>query len=786
MRTFFLACNVGLIAALSAGCGDGAAPAETSGTSASSSGTGETGGTGGGSGGTGGEGGATATSGTTGSGGSGGAGGAGGTPGDPTTGTWQGGFGLPGVTGFGARVSAMVHGTGNHVFVGGIFDDAAGTPASNVAEWTGTMWQALDKGLPGPVNALAVGADGALYAGGTFATNADPTNHLARWDGQTWTLLPGDIDGAIKTLGTLGDHLLVGGDFMKIAGASTAGIATYDAQGFHAIGGAGTDGGVASILVGDAASFCIGGLFANVDGVAAANAACWNGTAWSQLGDGLPGAVARLVRSPQGDYYAGGTLTYMDFNTGAYQSGLAVLKGATWQPFAGGVDGGFINEVRALAFADDGDLLVGGSFATVDSANPVGADNMARYDFGGTGWSVLGGGATNDVGFSIGSVVGINDILLMTDGSPLVGGLFSTLNHGQLQAANIALLGDKGPTPLVNSGHLYQGVGGFIDNLDMDATGHLIAAGGFHAIGGLITDNIARLGDKGWEAIGGGVDDVVYSLHVRPGGDILVGGLFSHAGSVYAPYLARFNGTFWSQFGPGFDGQVNAIIEDTQGNVYVGGDFVNTGNGAASHVARWNGSVWSALGEGVDDRVTALALDKSGNLIATGLFHQSGSVVLNGLGAWDGMKWTAFGTGLDGTGGGYGSTLVAQGAGFLVGGAFNSVDGHPLSGVARWDGSQWTGLGEGLATASGYGLVVSHLAVYGDGVFATGTFDASGSTQLGHLGWWDGAAWHALGAGIDDIGEALLPSGNKLWTGGTFLHAGGQVSTGIGRWDFGP
>ncbi|UQA62592.1 hypothetical protein [Polyangium aurulentum] len=764
--------SVSLLAVLATACGDGNTP------SASASGTGGSGGVGG-SGGSGGIGG-----GDTGGGGSGGSGGNGV---DPTDGAWRSTFGLPGLDGQGARGTTVVRGADGRIYAGGIFSDAAGTKAANVAVWTGSGWEALGDGLPGTVNTLALGPDGALYAGGSFYTAADPDNHVARWNGQSWTMLPGAIGGPVRALATVGNRLLVAGSFSTIDNKVMPGIVAYDKNsGWAPIDKSGVDFEAWTILPTGGESFCIGGYFAAVDGIPAANAACWDGAAWAELGDGLPGGVVRLARGPDGKFYAGGNFTYaVDPANDDFRSGIAVLEGGTWDPFEGGVENGFITEVRAIAFAPDGDLLIGGTFEAADHLSPVPARNLARFDFGGGGWSELGGGAGNDVGVAIGSVVGVNDILVEDDGSFIVAGFYSTVNNGKFQASNIGRLAGDTWSTLVNGGIRYDGVGGLLNDMALDAEGRVVAGGHFQLAGGTYARHVARYSSKqGWEALGEGFDDTVYDVLVRKNGDVIAGGMFYHAGNAVSPFLARWDGSAWSQGFPALDGVVHTLLEDAEGNLYVGGDFYTAGNVSANRVARWDGSQWAALDAGFDGRVTALAIDGKGHLVATGLFRNAGNKPVNGIASWDGAQWQPFGAGFPEFE--YGSHLVPDGDGFIVTGAFESVDGHPFAGIARWDGAAWSGFGSGLSTNSGFGFVVTSVVRYGNGLFATGTFDQAGDTPLAHVAFWDGANWKPLGAGLADLGESLLLQGNTLWVGGSFVEAGGQVSSGIAAWDFSP
>ena len=58
---------------------------------------------------------------------------------------------------------------GGTVYVGGLFTNAGGVPANNVAAWNGSAWSALGGGLGSNVNALAVVSPW-LYAAGSFST----------------------------------------------------------------------------------------------------------------------------------------------------------------------------------------------------------------------------------------------------------------------------------------------------------------------------------------------------------------------------------------------------------------------------------------------------------------------------------------------------------------------------------------------------------------------------------------------------------------------------------------
>ncbi len=688
---------------------------------------------------------------------------------------WQSGFNLPGLSGGrGTQVFAVARGANGHFFAGGHFFDAAGTTVSNVVEWTGSGWSALGAGLADDVAALLVGPDGMLYAG-TFAPATTP-NHLHRWDGTKWTDVAGDLSGDVRALAVQGARILVGGNFADAAGLGTARIAAYTpGTGWSAIGIAGADGAVRTILVEDAARLCVGGDFGTVDGVAAQHAACWSGTAWTQLGDGFSGSVARLIKDTAGTYYAGGQFSFQDFT-----SAVGVLQNGTWQSLAGGVNNGFTTEARGMAFAPDGSLIVGGDFASAGNPYVAGksvpATNLARYDFTTGTWSEFAGGVGDAVGVYITS--GGNDILVQDDGSLIVAGYFTTGNHGGIAVANIGQLKAGKWSALVNPNRHYNGISGSLNDLAVDARGAVIVGGSFSQAGQTAAPNIARFDGTTWSALGPGLNGQVNVVHLRPNGDLIAGGWFTRSGNVAMPYIARYDGLAWSPLGPALDGAVSAIAEDAQGNLYIAGSFTSAGGVALNHIARWDGSAWAPVGQGFDQNVNAITFDSHGQLIATGMFKKSGTTTLNGLASWDGTKWSGFGTGLSGAGFLWGSKLVADDQGFTVSGIFSAVDGHAAGSIARWDGAKWTDLGAGLGPYQGTMLMQS-FARMGSGLYVCGIFTMPGDTKFKNLAYWDGKAWSVPAGGVDDVCSAVAVSGTRLYAGGAFLTAGGQVSTGI-------
>lgn len=108
-------------------------------------------------------------------------------------------------------------GSGPALYVTGVFAQAGGVPATNVARWKNGAWSAVGAGIPTtyPIK-LHVHDDGtgsALYAAGSFTSaGGAPIRYLARWDGQAWSSVGSGVDGPTGLLASYAGALyLVGG-----------------------------------------------------------------------------------------------------------------------------------------------------------------------------------------------------------------------------------------------------------------------------------------------------------------------------------------------------------------------------------------------------------------------------------------------------------------------------------------------------------------------------------------------------------------------------------------------
>lgn len=164
----------------------------------------------------------------------------------------------------GEQVRALaVH--GSMVYVGGAFTQAGGAPANRVARFDATTqtWASLGSGTANGMNdaVLAITTSGSMvYAGGLFTqAGGAPANQVARFDTttQTWASLGSGVAGgsAVSALARLGRTVYAGGLFSQAGGATANHIARFDTvdQTWASLG-SGADNGVNAPVAGLAAT----------------------------------------------------------------------------------------------------------------------------------------------------------------------------------------------------------------------------------------------------------------------------------------------------------------------------------------------------------------------------------------------------------------------------------------------------------------------------------------------------------------------------------------------------
>ena len=216
-------------------------------------------------------------------------------------------------------------------------------------------------------------------------------------------------------------------------------------------------------------------------------------------------------------------------------------------------------------------------------------------------------------------------------------------------------------------------------------------------------------------------------------------------------------------------------IAETATDIYFAGSFQSVGGTTAANIARFHkaDSTWSALGLGVNGQVNKI-LANGTDLYVTGNFTTAGGAPAKYIAKWDGAAWSTLGSGLDG---GYdflrgGYDMVMSGSILYVGGHFTSAGGVSAKYIAKWNGAAWSALGAGVDGPGGG--QINALAFIGDTLYAGGEFATAGTVSAQNIAKWDGSAWSALqdGSGPSAEVNALAVIGTNLYIGGSFARAG--------------
>ncbi len=316
-----------------------------------------------------------------------------------------------------------------------------------------------------------------------------------------------------------------------------------------------------------------------------------------------------------------------------------------------------------------------------------------------------------------------------------------------------------------------------------------------------------------------------------PGTEVYVGGVFTEIGQEQPPLenhfgIARWDGTQWNRLLYGLDryegpfdeqqARVKDIVLFDDGSgpaLYIGGDFNlafygDQGNGPTNNsifvgnIVRWNGSAWSALGEGLGDfgSVNAIAVFDDGSgaaLYAGGDIRTNVNAPFNSIARWDGSSWSAVGGEFRRTDGSLGRPFAmlvyddGTGPALYVGGVFDEAPGGvPAKNIAKWDGTVWSALGPGLGNALLWPPdEVRTLERFDDDsgplLYAGGSFNNSGTTQVRNIARWDGSSWSRLGNGLESVdepdgrrggAEVMEVYNGELWVGGQFEQPASEPS----------
>ena len=565
---------------------------------------------------------------------------------------------------------------GDYLYVGGTFQEAFradGTigvfgQIARIEIATG-VWDVMDNGFAGSVNALDVDASGNLYAGGDFvikSTMPPGVRNVARWNpaAEQWEALGGGVGPVFQGVDVLevepNGNVVMAGPFTEFFDTPNGTaqpvnhIARFDVSAgqWQALGNGLDVPPFASGLASDGTNVTLGGDGLVIGGVTDI-AFQWDGTAWQGFSTGLAGDVAySFERDGQGTLYA---LT----NGGGAPLRLYRLAAAgTWEELAS-VGGPLIFTTAANPRFNGADLYLGGAFTQIlDAINgaTVSADGHARWN--GASFVALQGTGGSGV---TGTVFATNAY------SPTVFGPYHNY-----QTSGLAVGGDITQVAFQAVGRVavYDGVAwddpglgvtdpnGTVRAVEIEgnalntAVEQLVIGGQFVEVSNedgtpVAVSNVARWEDatQAWSSIGQGVSvggvpgtGIVHALALWDDlgefyGEryLYVGGEFDTATNtdgttVAVNNLARYNlfNQQWEAVVGGVDGPVHAL-EVTRAlaseipltldhTLFVGGDFAQALDGAGAPVNDTHNlarlatdDTWRGVGKGTNGPVFALA-----------------------------------------------------------------------------------------------------------------------------------------------------------------------------------
>ncbi len=332
-------------------------------------------------------------------------------------------------------VNALTELRDGKVLIGGEFVTVNGTARNRIARLNsdGTLDSSFGSasGADGAVQCIAVQEDGRVLIGGMFTSVHGTTrNRIARLNSDG-TLDPtfgpaSGADGAVGSIVVQGDgRVLIGGFFTSFNGTTRNRIARLNSDGsldasFNV--GTGANAGIECMALQTDGKVLIGGDFTSVGGTARNRMARLNGNGSLDTGfnpgSGIDDWVESMVVQIDGKVVIGGKFKTVN---SAARTRLARLNSngsldTLFNPILAAVSG-YGMDIDAIAVQDDGKMVIGGSFGTVNGTARI---RVARLNSDGTlDPSFNSGSGPNDWVFSL---------AVQRDGRILIGGWFTSVS----------------------------------------------------------------------------------------------------------------------------------------------------------------------------------------------------------------------------------------------------------------------------------------------------------------------------------------------------------------------
>lgn len=507
-----------------------------------------------------------------------------------------------------------------NIYMIGSFLNVNGTAVNGIAKWNGAIWSNFGASLSysqyygGISNVVVNGLD--VYVAGFFVDfQGVPFANIAKWDGTTWTFIGGVINnqGGVKLMVLDGEfYITYGGLTTNPTGNYVVVIKKWDGNNWVQVGNLFDNNINKVIKYGN--NLYAAGDFTQCGNTTINKIAKWNGTAWINVGIGLPISNVYSLAISSKFFLAGGNLP--NYQAADYNS-ISKWDGSAWRPLSNGV-----NDNINCVTVDGNNVYIGGKFTR---AGNLTMNRIAKWD--GNKWDSLGSG------FAAGEVYAIAVM-----GNKVYAG-------GSIAGNGINNLAEWNGTSWTNVGN---GVSNSVYALAVK-NNELYVGGSFYQAGGIVCNNIAKWNGSVWSPLGLGTNDQVYAIAVASDGNIYVGGRFTIAG-VLANKIAKWNGTSWSAMASGVNNSVKAIGINSANEIYIAGFFDVVVNGIiVNGIAKWNGTGWVGVGGGLNQfarDVFSIAFIGT-DLYVGGSFLLPNSTTGRNIAKWNGTNWSILGAGID-------------------------------------------------------------------------------------------------------------------------------------------
>ena len=290
---------------------------------------------------------------------------------------------------------------------------------------------------------------------------------------------------------------------------------------------------------------------------------------------------------------------------------------------------------------------------------------------------------------------------------------------------------------------------------------------------------------QNWVSLGTGLNNqarVLYSDSIS--NKLFVGGNFAIVDGHDDYAICAWNGSNWDTLNGGIGccnsgNSANPVITITrfQNNLYAGGSFIYLHhppwNGLVNGFASWNGTIWDSINVGFHSGAPENFCEYNNLLYCVGLFDSVGVYYSPNIVAWDGTNWIPVTIPSNLYTGGIEKCLVFQNALYFP----NVLD--TTTGISyaflKWDGTTWS------VTGANFGGLVHALAVYNNEIYIGGSnfVGVPGSNIVK----FDGTNFYSVGNDVNGTVWNFKVIENKLFTVGTFDHAGSIPASMLAVWD---